>query len=130
MTWASFFFFFEISTTLIYIHRCRSYSGGLCVCLRAGLSEAHERQRHEGGALRHVRGLPGDFWLSAPEAEGRRHRVTASHQVQHHREPEQHQPHLHRLPALPLSLRRPTHFNRVYLFSSFGEKGAVRAVVI
>lgn len=72
---------------------------------RPGVSEADEGQRRTRGTLRHVRGLPGHLRLGALGAAGGRHGVAGGDQVQHHREPEQHQPHLHRLPDLPHHLK-------------------------
>lgn len=72
-----------------------------------GVREPDEEQRGSVGPVRHPchAGLPGDLGFGGLEAAGRRRGVPAGHQVQQHREPEEHQSHLHRLPGLPHSLK-------------------------
>lgn len=70
-----------------------------------GVSEAGEGKWQSHDAVWHVWRFPGHLRLGGPGAGGRGHSLTGDHQVQQHRdEPEQHQPHLHRLPDLPQCL--------------------------
>lgn len=104
--YSSIFFFFTSSVYWFILGRGGHIYSLVCFApSHPGVSEADEGQRRTRGTLRHVRGLPGHLWLGALGAAGGRHGVAGGDQVQHHREPEQHQPHLHRLPDLPHHLK-------------------------
>lgn len=81
----------------------------LCMII-SGVSEAGEGQWHSLDDVWHGRWLSGHLRLSRPGAECRRRGLAPGDQVQQHcDDPEQHQPHLHRLPDLPHHLVTASH---------------------
>lgn len=88
------------------------------VCSTPDLPDAYEGHQRSYDTVRHSWGFPGHLWLGSPGAGGRRHSVSGGVQKQqHYGEPTQHEPHPHRLPHLPHSLK---HASLLYIIWALG----------
>lgn len=94
--------FQQITIPPLVTLNCEYSNSWLCFNDNLGVSEAGEGRWKSHSVVWLIWGFPGHLRLGDPGSGGRRHNISAGNQVQQHRdEPEQHQPHIHRLPDLP-----------------------------